>query len=156
MAVVEDVAVITLYGQLNTSTLEEELGYTFEHGGVTTAELTKCRSENSSLIELHFIQGRTQFLLDAIDKAVTKSTSGLEETEALIDRFPIDLELRVGPTFTQQTRYTGIYNLATIDVSFRVECSVHYLGSNCTTLESEALSEVHTGNQFIPSKDLSK
>lgn len=88
---------------------------------------------------------------------MAKSTSGLDETEALIDRFPIDLELRVGPTFTSRTRYSGIYNLTTLDVSFRVECSVQYLGSNCTKLDSEDLSKNHMSNHLATlSKDPSQ
>ena len=98
-----------------------------------------------------------QLLVDALDRAVAKSTSGLDETEALIDRFPIDLELRVGPTFTRRKPYTGIYNLTTLDLSFRVECSVHYSGSNCTKLESEDLSENYMSNNLsILSKDPSQ
>ena len=87
---------------------------------------------------------------------MAKSTSGLDETEALIDRFPIDLELRVGATFTKK-RYSGIYNLTTLDVSFRVECSVHYLGSSCTKQETEDLSANHMSNNLvILSKDPSQ
>lgn len=78
------------------------------------------------------MQGRIQFLLDALDRAVPKSTSGLNETEALIDRFPIDLELKPGPDFTRKERFSGVYNLMTIYVSFRVECSKNYLGSHCS------------------------
>ena len=79
---------------------------------------------------------------------MAKSTSGLDETEAIIDRFPIDLELRVGPTFTRRKSYTGIYNLMTLDISVRVECSIHYSGSNCTKFKSENLSENHTSNNL--------
>ena len=80
-----------------------------------------------------------QFLIDALDRAVDNETSGLEETEALIDRFPIDFTLDPGPTFTERTTYTGIYNLSTtIDVSFRIECSENYTGLDCCLKEDDS------------------
>ena len=52
-----------------------------------------------------------------------------------INRFPINLELQPGPTFTDRVNYTGIYNISSLgfDMSFRVQCSESYYGPNCTT-----------------------
>ena len=63
------------------------------------------------------------------------STSGINETLAIINRFPIDLELHPGPDFTERTNYTSIYNIPDLgfDMSFRVQCSENYYGPNCTT-----------------------
>ena len=57
------------------------------------------------------------------------------ETEAIINRFPIDLELELGTSFTEKTTYTGIYNMSGLgfDMSFRLQCSENYYGPNCTT-----------------------
>ena len=62
------------------------------------------------------------------------ATSGISETLAIINRFPIDLELTLGANFTERTTYTGIYNISGLgfDMSFRVQCSENY-GPNCTT-----------------------
>ena len=78
-------------------------------------------------------QGRVQFLIDALDRAVQNG-----ETEVLINRFPIDLELELGAAFTERTTYTGVYNMILLcdlgfDMSFRVQCSENYYGPNCTT-----------------------
>ena len=79
------------------------------------------------------IQGRIQFFIDALDRAVP--ISGPSETEVIINRFPIDLELELGADFTERTTYTGIYNISGLgfDMSFRVQCSENYYGPNCTT-----------------------
>ena len=57
------------------------------------------------------------------------------ETEAFINRFPINLELTPGPNFTERTTYTGTYYTSDLgfDMSFRVQCSENYYGPNCTT-----------------------
>ena len=57
------------------------------------------------------------------------------ETEVLINRFPIDLELELGADFTERTTYTGIYNISGLgfDMSFRVQCRENYHGPNCAT-----------------------
>ena len=75
-------------------------------------------------------QGRIQFFIDALDGAAQ-----INETEVLIDRFPIDLELVLGAAFTERTTYTGIYNIASLgfDMSFRVQCSESYYDPNCAT-----------------------
>ena len=75
------------------------------------------------------IQGRTQFLIDAVDRA----NSG--ESEAIINRFPTDLELTPGPCFTDRRTYTGIYSVPGLgfDMSFRVQCSENYYGTDCNT-----------------------
>ena len=71
-----------------------------------------------------------QFFIDALDKAAQRG-----ETEVLINRFPIDLELELGANFTERTTYTGIYNISGLgfDISFRVQCSENYYGPNCAT-----------------------
>ena len=83
---------------------------------------------------LFFItQGKIQFFVDALDRAV--SASGLGETEVFINRFPIDIQLQPGPNFTDRGNYTGIYNISGLqfDISFRVQCSENFYGPNCTT-----------------------
>ena len=57
------------------------------------------------------------------------------EMEAIINRFPIDLELELETSFTKRTTYTGIYNISGLgfDMSFRVQCSENYCGPNCTS-----------------------
>ena len=66
------------------------------------------------------------------------STSGLSETEAIINRFPIDLELDPGTNFTERTTYTGIYNISGVgfDMSFRVQCADNFFGPNCCPEEN--------------------
>ena len=83
-----------------------------------------------------------QIFIDALDKA---ARSG--ETEAIINRFPIDLELKLGADFTERTTYTGIYNIAGLgfDMSFRVQCSENYYGPNCTTF-CEPMEGLYTCN----------
>ena len=73
------------------------------------------------------------------------ATSGIDETLAIINRYPIDLELTLGVTFTERTTYTGIYNISGLglDMSFRVQCSENYYGPNCTTF-CESLKNVYT------------
>ena len=73
------------------------------------------------------------------------STSGLSETEVIINRFPIDLELNPGPNFTERTTYTGFYNISDVGfvMSFRVQCLENYFGPNCTTF-CEPLEGVYT------------
>ena len=65
--------------------------------------------------------------------------SGISETEAIINRFPIGLVLVLGGNFTQRTTYTGVYNITSVgfDMSFRVQCSDNYFGPNCTTFCEE-------------------
>ena len=66
------------------------------------------------------------------------STSGLSETLAIINRFPIDLELDPGTNFTERTTYTGIYNISGLgfDMSFRVQCADNFFGPNCCPEEN--------------------
>ena len=89
------------------------------------------------------IQGRIQFFIDALDRVVPHRAS--LETEAIINRFPIDLELELGANFTQRTTCTGIYNISGLgfDMSFRVQCSENYYGPNCTTF-CEPVEGVHS------------
>ena len=77
------------------------------------------------------LQGRTQFFIDVLDRA----NKDKNETEAIINCFPIDLELSPGPSFTERTTYTGIYNISGLgfDMSFRVQCSENYYGPDCNT-----------------------
>ena len=89
---------------------------------------------NVKLIMAYYLkQGKIQFFIDAVDRAV--SDSGLVENEAIINRFPIDLELELRADFTERTTYTGNYNISDMefDMSFRVQCSENYYGPNCTT-----------------------
>ena len=76
------------------------------------------------------------------------STSGLNETLAIINRFPIDLELDHGTNFTERTTYTGIYNISGLrfDMSFRVQCADNFFGPNCTTF-CEPVEGVYTCNR---------
>ena len=88
-----------------------------------------------------FIQGRIQFFIDALDRAAQRG-----ETEVLINRFPIDLELELGAAFTERTMYTGVYNILSdlgFDMSFRVQCSENYYGPNCTTF-CESVQNLYT------------
>ena len=73
------------------------------------------------------------------------STSGISETLAIINRFPIDLELDPGTNFTERTTYTGVYNILGLgfDMSFRVQCAENFFGPNCTTF-CEPLEGMYT------------
>ena len=73
------------------------------------------------------------------------ATSGLSESEVFINRFPIDLELELGPAFTERTTYTGVYNISDMefDMSFRVQCSENYYGPNCAIF-CEPMEGVYT------------
>ena len=86
-----------------------------------------------------------QFFIDAVDRDIAMSTSGLSETLAIINRFPIDLELDPGTNFTERTTYTGIYNISGLgfDMSFRVQCAKNFFDPNCTTY-CEPLERVNT------------
>ena len=78
-----------------------------------------------------------------MDRAVSQRQQF--EMEAIINRFPIDLELEIGASFTERIAYTGIYNISGLgfDISFRVQCSENYYGPNCTTL-CEPVEGVYT------------
>ena len=91
---------------------------------------SECCGVNDLIISKFPTQGRIQLFIDALDN---DARSG--ETEVLINRFPIDLELELGAAFTERTTYTGIYNISGLgfDMSFRVQCSENYYGPNCTT-----------------------
>ena len=100
----------------------------------------------SLVVDLLFLpQGRIQFFIAAIDRSLPMSTSTISETEAIINRFSIDLELNPGADFTERTTYTGIYNISDVgfDMSFRVQCLENYFGPNCTTF-CEPLEAVYT------------
>ena len=75
------------------------------------------------------MQGRIQLHIDAIDRA-----QNISEMMAIIDRFPIDLELDLGANFTQRASYFGVYNVSQLDMSFKVKCSKNYYGPDCTKL----------------------
>ena len=94
---------------------------------------------HASLNFLHLVQGRIQFFIDALDSDVRSN-----ETEVIINRFPIDLKLELGANFTERTIYTGIYNISGVefDMSFRVQCAENYYGPNCTTF-CEPLKDVY-------------
>ena len=73
------------------------------------------------------------------------NTSGFDETLAIINRFPINLEMTPGTNFTERTTYTGFYNVSGVgfDMSFKVQCSENYYGPNCTC---KPLEGVYTCN----------
>ena len=82
--------------------------------------------------------------------------SGLAETEAIINRFPINLELQPGPNFTR-ANYTGIYNISDLefDISFRVQCLENYFDPNCTTfcVPLEGVYTCDSQGNFVCSKE---
>ena len=92
-----------------------------------------CISQTFITLQHTCPQGRIQFFIDALDRAVP--TSGLAESEVIINRFPIDLELQPGPNFTERANYTGIYNISDVEfeISFRVQCLQDYYGPDCNT-----------------------
>ena len=92
-------------------------------------------------MHLH-IQGRIQFFIDALDRAVSSQQS---EIEMIINRFAINLELQPGPNFTDRVNYTGFFNISEVnfDISFRVQCLENYYGPNCT-LFCEPADDVYT------------
>ena len=79
------------------------------------------------------------------------------ETEVLINRFPIDLELDPGAAFTVRENYTGIYSISDLgfDISFRVQCLQDYYGPNCTTfcIPLEDVYECNDQGQFVCLKE---
>jgi hypothetical protein len=100
-----------------------------------------CLNASELASDIHLVfhdacsQGRIQFFIEALDKALRTQISGLQETEAFINLFPINLELELGAAFTERITYTGIYNISGqgFDMSFRVQCSGNYYGPNCAT-----------------------
>ena len=100
---------------------------------------------STSTSYLLYIQEKIQFIVDALDKAVSLST--LNETEMIINRFAINLELQPGPNFTDRVNYTGFFKISEVnfDISFRVQCLENYYGSNCTTF-CEPVDGVYTCN----------
>ena len=96
-----------------------------------------------------YSQGRIQILVDAVDRI--NNNQAPNETEGIIDRFLINLDqLQLGADLTEQKNYTGIYNISQLAVSFQVECSENYYGSDCTTF-CEAVEGVYNcdGNGSI-------
>ena len=91
---------------------------------------------------IFLLQGRIQFFIDALDNAGIPG-----ETEVIISRFPINLELNPGSSFAERTTYTGIYSISGLgfDMSFRVQCSENYYGADCNTF-CIPLEEVYTCN----------
>ena len=69
------------------------------------------------------------------------ATSGINETLAIINRYPVDLELTLGANFTERTTYTGIYNISGLgfDMSFRVQCAANCCGSSCSCKPLEGI-----------------
>jgi len=51
----------------------------------------------------------------------------------LIDRVIVDKILGVSTVFSSVVSYSGRYNAATLQLSFRVQCSQNFYGSDCTT-----------------------
>ena len=88
-------------------------------------------NDHQSLL-LNSKQGRIQLLVDAIDR--NNSNQAPDETEGIVDRFLINLDqLQLGADLTEQKIYTGIYNISQLAMSFQVNVSENYYGSNCTT-----------------------
>ena len=54
----------------------------------------------------------------------------------LIDRFAVDIAIPFGSTSERQT-YSGLFKLAEIELSFRVDCTEHFAGPNCDTFPTE-------------------
>lgn len=107
-----------------------------------------------------YLQGKVQFFIDALDRAVINHN----ETEAIINRFPIDLQLELGANFTERRTYTGIYNVTDqgFDLSFRVQCSTNFYGSMCTeycepilgVYEGKAVCVQNSTNCEIPTQTI--
>ena len=52
----------------------------------------------------------------------------------IIDSLLIDLDtLQLGADFTEEMTFTGFHNISHMTMSFRVECSPGFCGSDCTT-----------------------
>ena len=52
----------------------------------------------------------------------------------IIDSLLIDLDnLQLGADFTEEMTFTGYHNISNMTMSFRVECSHGFCGSDCTT-----------------------
>ncbi|XP_064403217.1 uncharacterized protein LOC135348800 isoform X2 [Halichondria panicea] len=68
--------------------------------------------------------GRTQFFIEALDSMLTN----------VIDSLLIDLDnLQLGANFTEEMTFTGLHNVSHMTMSFRVECSPGFCGSDCFT-----------------------
>ena len=96
-----------------------------------------------------YSQGRIQLLVDAVDRI--NNNQAPNETEGIVDRFLINLDqLQLGTDLTEQKTYTGIYNISQLAMSFQVNCSENYYGSDCTTF-CEAVEGVYNcdGNGSI-------
>ncbi len=105
--------------------------------GVTDNPLTVSRLDittwtvNSQITLLHSfmiysfsVQGRIQFYIEPVD-------SGLPN---IIDSLLVNLDsLQLGGDFTEEMMFTGFHNIATMTMSFRVECSPGFCGPYCTT-----------------------
>ncbi len=56
------------------------------------------------------------------------------ELPNIIDSLLIDLDnLQLGADFTEEMTFTGFHNISHMTMSFRVECSPGFCGSDCTT-----------------------
>ena len=87
------------------------------------------------------MQGRIQILVNAVDRI--NNNQAPNETEGIIDRFLINLDqLQLGADLTEQTTYDGIHNISQLAISFQVQCSENYYGSDCTTF-CEAVEGVY-------------
>ncbi len=61
----------------------------------------------------------------------------------LIDRFAINVTLPVGTT-TERETYSGIFGLATVNISFTLECAENFYDANCDRLPDNTGSTVET------------
>ncbi|XP_064403834.1 variant-specific surface protein VSP4A1-like [Halichondria panicea] len=65
-----------------------------------------------------------QFFIEAVDSMLPN----------IIDSLLIDLDnLQLGADFTEEMTFTGYHNISHMTMSFRVECSPGFCGSDCTT-----------------------
>ena len=63
----------------------------------------------------------------------------------VLDRFLIDLELNVSSP-TARTTYDGIHNVAQFDLSFRIDCSENYHGTQCNVFCMEVPGQFTCNN----------
>ncbi|XP_064403302.1 uncharacterized protein LOC135348866 isoform X2 [Halichondria panicea] len=68
--------------------------------------------------------GQTQFFIEAVDSRLPN----------IIDSLLVNLDnLQLGADFTKEMTFTGYHDVSHMTMSFRVECSPGFCGSNCTT-----------------------
>ncbi|XP_064403231.1 uncharacterized protein LOC135348807 [Halichondria panicea] len=77
-----------------------------------------------SKVDFTMWKGRIQFFIEAVDSRLPN----------IIDSLLIDLDnLQLGADFTEEMTFTGFHNISHMTMSFRVECSPGFCGSDCIT-----------------------